>query len=185
MKSIPCAPSCGVTEPAPEVSPAGTLANEELVAVAALWKRTGREFVTRFRGASMEPTIPDSAAVRVRCVDDVAVGDVVAYIDGDRVIVHRVVAVWRSRFVTRGDANLLPDTILLDRNGIIGKLVSVERGGEWLLPPARPAAAAASLLLWFCTMVVGIGGIRTAQRLLGVMRAVRQRLRAVRGTNDA
>ena len=150
--------------------PARTLTNEELIAVAALWKRTGREFVTRFTGTSMQPTIADGASVRLLCTDVVSVGDVVAYVYGDRVIVHRIVAIWSDRFVTRGDASVLPDPMLLERNDIIGK------GAPWPLV-APPVSLVASLVLTFSTFIARIAGNRTSLRLLGVLRTAHRRLR--------
>jgi len=154
--------------------PARTLSNEELVAAAALWKRTGRELVTRFTGTSMQPTIADGAAVRLVCADDVSIGDVVAYVYGDRVIVHRIVAIWAGRLVTRGDANVLPDPKLLESKDIIGKVVP----GASVWPPVSRVA---SLVLAFSTFIARIAGNRATLRLLGVLRSMYRRLRGLRG----
>ena len=89
-RSTPSAASPSVTEP------------QQLAAIATLWKRTGRELTTRFTGASMRPAIDDGAEVTLLCVDNVRLGDVVAYVYGDRVIVHRIVAQWGDRFIARG-----------------------------------------------------------------------------------
>ncbi|PYQ61070.1 MAG: hypothetical protein DMF58_06125 [Acidobacteria bacterium] len=110
---------------------------QQLAAIATLWKRTGRELTTRFTGASMRPAIDDGAEVTLLCVDNVRLGDVVAYVYGDRVIVHRIVAQWGDRFIARGDANVLPDPVLLDRGDVIGKLVQN-------LPARTPIAASAA-----------------------------------------
>jgi signal peptidase I len=150
-----------------------TLTPQELVAVAALWKRTGRKLVTRFAGKSMQPTIADGAAVQLVCEDDVAIGDIVAYVYGDRVIVHRIVAVWRGRFVTRGDSNVLPDPHVLNRDDVIGKV----------LPDANavaPRAFVSSLLLRCVSAIAAVAGAHFALRLVGVLRTIHRRLRGVR-----
>jgi signal peptidase I len=151
--------------------PVRILTSEELVAVAALWKRTGREVITHFTGTSMQPTIADREAVTLRCADDVSIGDVVAYVYGDRVVVHRIVAIWSDRFVTRGDANVLPDPKLLERSDIIGKVVLAA-------PVALPFTWVASLMLTLSTFVARIAGNRATLRLLGVLRTAHRRLRA-------
>ena len=155
-RSTPSAASPSVTEP------------QQLAAIATLWKRTGRELTTRFTGASMRPAIDDGAEVTLLCVDNVRLGDVVAYVYGDRVIVHRIVAQWGDRFVARGDANVLPDPVLLDRGDVIGKLVQN-------LPARTPIAA--SLFLLCITPMARVFGSRIALRIIGVCRAAYRRLR--------
>ena len=112
----------------------------------------------------MQPTIRDGAEVTLLCVDDVVVGDVVAYVYGDRVIVHRLVAKWGDRFVARGDANFLPDGLLLDRSDVIGKVVGAA---------AAPASPFASLFL----RTIGVAGPRSALRVVGVLRMLHRRMR--------
>ncbi|HKB78851.1 MAG TPA: S24 family peptidase [Thermoanaerobaculia bacterium] len=172
-----------MTDPAPGGVPLRTLNAEELLAVASLWKRTGREFVTRFRGVSMQPAIPDSAAVRLRCADDVDLGDVVAYAVGQQVIVHRIVARWNDRFLTRGDGNVLPDAILPERNGVIGKVTAVELEGDWNPPGHPPSSLAGALLLRICSLVAAVAGPRVAGRLLRILHRVRQSVRGPRGSS--
>jgi len=141
---------------------------EELAAVAALWKRSGRTLTTRFTGTSMRPAIDDGAEVTLLCVDDVGVGDVVAYAYGDRVIVHRIVSIWDGRFVTRGDANLLPDPLLLERGDIIGKIASES---------AAPQSFLGSMTLAWLNFIARFFGTRTALRVIGVFRAAHRRRR--------
>ena len=138
---------------------------QQLAAIATLWKRTGRELTTRFGGPSMRPAIDDGAEVRLLCVDDVKIGDVVAYAYGDRVIVHRLVAQWGDRFVARGDANLLPDPLLLNREDIVGKVVNAS---------STPKSMLASMLL----ATVGVFGPRIAMSIVGALRVVHRRIRS-------
>jgi signal peptidase I len=146
-RSTPSAASSSVIDP------------QQLAAIAKLWKRTGRTLTTRFTGTSMRPAIDDGAEVTLICIDDVKVGDVVAYVYGDRVIVHRLVAQWGDRFVARGDANFLPDPVTVERDDIIGKIATP--------PPARPSRAASAFLA-----AIGVLGARTAMRIVGVLRRV-------------
>ena len=146
--------------------PVRALTNAELVAVASLWKRSGRELVTRFSGSSMEPTIRDAAHVRLSCDDEAGIGDVIAYVYGDRVIVHRIVARWGDRFVARGDANFLPDPILLERQQIIGRIAT---------EAAMPHSFARAFVLALFSAAARIFGVRGAIRLIGVARVIRRK----------
>ena len=136
----------------------------QLAIIAKLWKRSGRELVTRFTGASMEPSIHDGAEVKLLCVDDVKVGDVVAYVYGDRVVVHRLVAQWGDRFVARGDANVLPDPTLLERTDVIGKVDSAS--------PSPKSIVATPLL-----KLLGLFGARNFMRSVGSLRRARTAFR--------
>jgi len=113
----------------------------------------------------MEPSIHDGAEVTLVCIDDVRVGDIIAYAYVDRVIVHRLVAQWGDRFVARGDANFLPDPVLVARDDVIGKV-------------ARPPAARRSPLASMFLSAIGVLGARTAMRIVGVLRTLHRRGRA-------
>ena len=85
------------------------LGSPELSAVARLWKASRREVVCRFGGRSMAPALPPQAEVRLCCGQEGSVGDVMAFLDGGRMVVHRIVALAPDRrwILTRGDARLL------------------------------------------------------------------------------
>ena len=74
----------------------------------------------------MEPTIPSGAEVRLRCGATAAVGDVVAFIRDDHIVLHRVEALSPSgRWVlTRGDACVFPDPLITDLSLILGRVAS-------------------------------------------------------------
>lgn len=125
------------------------LGTEELSAVAQLWKSGRRELVCRFGGTSMSPAIAHQAEVRLLCgVPEVARGDVVAFLDEGRVIVHRVVAALPGGgLLTRGDARLLPDRPLRDAGQVMGRVEAVRVGGRFVeVPPFRGSIAQALLL---------------------------------------
>src|SRR6185503_13087139 len=89
---------------------------EGLAAVASLWRKTGRELRARFGGASMQPALPPGTEVLLRCGETGGPGDVIAFLAGGHLLVHRVVARaadggWT---LTRGDARVLPDVPILD-----------------------------------------------------------------------
>lgn len=102
------------------------LTAEQLLSVSALWRTTSRELVTRFNGGSMLPTIRPDQDVTVLCTDDVQSGDVIVVAVGSDVLVHRLVARGESWWLTQGDANRLPDTLIQDQRSIIGRVLRIE-----------------------------------------------------------
>ena len=126
------------------------LGTAELAAVAQLWKSGRRELVCRFGGTSMRPAIAPGAEVRLLCGEGAAApGDVVAFVDEGRVIVHRVVAALPGgALVTRGDARLLPDRLLRGAGQVLGRVVAVRRGDAFAEVPAARGSSAQALVLW-------------------------------------
>lgn len=115
------------------------LTAEQLDAVATLWKRERREFVTSFDGTSMMPAIAPGEQVVVACGVAPVVGDVVVFRFDDGVGVHRVAARAEEWLITWGDANPLPDEpILHDR--VIGTVRN---------PRIAPRSLRRLLLTWF------------------------------------
>lgn len=121
-----------------------SLRPDQLMGVAALWRATGRELETSFSGVSMRPTIEPGQMVRLRCTDQLSIGNIVAVARGEEVIVHRLVASSPHWLLFRGDANMLPDAPLFDSIAVIGLVESVRQSGGEFSPPAqhRPSAAA-------------------------------------------
>lgn len=117
---------------------------QALAAVASLWRKTGRELRARFGGSSMEPALPPGSEVVLRCGETGAPGDVVAFLAGGRLVLHRVVAraadgAWT---LTRGDARVLPDVPIRDPDAIVGRVTGVFRAGALEdVPPLRDPAS--------------------------------------------
>jgi hypothetical protein len=119
----------------------------------------------------MEPAIPEGAAVTLCCGEEAEVGDVVAYVLKDRLIVHRVVAVRGALLFTRGDADLVPDPVLTGAAAIVGRVVRVEWNGVAGPPPPAPESVIASTLLALCLAAARVGG---AEAGIGVARRLRR-----------
>ena len=152
------------------------LGTAELSAVAQLWKSGRRELICRFGGTSMSPAIADRAEVRLLCgVPAVERGDVVAFLDEGRVIVHRVVAALPGGgLLTRGDARLLPDRPLPDAGQVMGRVEAVRVREQFVeVPPFRGSIAQALMLLAL------VGALRlfpaAGARLIDVLLRVRRR----------
>ena len=121
---------------------AGTLQSlsaDEIDAVALLWKRQGRQFVTSFNGTSMLPAIAPGQLVTVTCGVEPVVGDVAVFRYSDQVGVHRVVARSPTWLLTWGDNNPLPDEPVAP-----GRIIGVIRD-----VPGATKSLRRSTLLWF------------------------------------
>lgn len=116
-----------------------SLSADEIDAVAVLWKRQGRQFVTSFNGTSMLPAIAAGQLVTVTCGVEPVVGDVAVFRYSDQVGVHRVVARSSTWLLTWGDNNPLPDDPVAPIR-IIGAIRDV---------PAAPKSLRRRMLLWF------------------------------------
>jgi len=117
-------------DPPAAEAPLIDLSEGDLAAVASLWRKTGRSLRARFGGSSMEPAIPDGSMVSLRCGQAGARGDVIAFLAGGRLIVHRIVARapdggWT---LTRGDARVLPDVPVRDPETVLGRVTGLCRG---------------------------------------------------------
>jgi signal peptidase len=58
--------------------------------------------------------------------EDIEVGDIVTFrspSDADVVISHRVIAIADNGFITKGDANRIPDEFVVQRQNVLGKVV--------------------------------------------------------------
>jgi hypothetical protein len=91
------------------------------------------------RGYSMLPTLwpGDRLTVQAQTLDEIRTGDIVLFVRGHRFFVHRVLRApgMAGGFMTRGDAMSCEDGSLGDHE-LLGRVVSVSRGGEEVPPPA-------------------------------------------------
>ena len=117
------------------------------LSVAATKDGVGPELFHRHflvvRSGSMEPSLPTGSLAVARRISSSEVaslnkGDVVVYrslVDPEMLIMHRIVARTANsqgdvQFVTKGDANVAEDSLLLDASRIVGTVsFSVSRAG--------------------------------------------------------
>jgi len=98
--------------------------------------RSGQSIRFRAPGRSMYPTIKEHETITVQSVapSGIKMGDIILYRLEAVVIAHRVVRIERgehggSRFILRGDASVASDEAV-EPAQVLGKVVSVERGGR-------------------------------------------------------
>ncbi len=92
----------------------------------------GVPFRFRARGGSMSPFVRDGDVVTVEpAAAPVRTGDIVAFVDpaSRRLRVHRVAATRGDAFLLKGDNVEVPDG-MVQRDGILGRVVRVERDGS-------------------------------------------------------
>ncbi len=145
----------------PRVAPGGDLRlpGESLAGLMGAVLRKGKPFRFEARGESMHPAIRHGDVVTVAPVPDrpPAIGDIVAFVHPGTggVRVHRVVAAGGGRYVLKGD-NALGADPPIGRDGILGLVVGLERGGRRRRLGPAPQAAVLALLSrtsWFTRLV--------------------------------
>ena len=125
------------------------ITSDVAAAAASIWRAKGREIVTSFGGTSMRPTLDAGEEVRIECGAAAELGDVILFIVAGRPILHRIVAVAEPKIWTRGDANVLPDGLIV-RSDIVGVARVVSRNEEWIEIRPEPRRFIANAILTLC-----------------------------------
>lgn len=114
-----------------------------ILAVASGLRGPDRAVESTVEGMSMGRTLPAGSRIRIQLVNRLGyeVGEVVAFLAGSQVIVHRVVhrARWgagRGYLVTRGDVTLVPDPPV-DQTHVLGAVTEVQYEGSWVAVSGR------------------------------------------------
>ncbi|MBE6972007.1 MAG: signal peptidase I [Ruminococcaceae bacterium] len=95
---------------------------------------------------SMEPALSIDDLIVVCRTQDVAMGDIVVYQDGNILVVHRIVNIDGDRVITRGDANNVADDPI-GRDAIKGVVVfRIPRGGAAVALIRSPAGTVCILI---------------------------------------
>lgn len=72
---------------------------------------------------SMEPTIPVHSLVMINNQENYEMNDVINFIYEDQSYTHRIVSIGDNVYKTKGDANNVADTEIVDRASIVGKVM--------------------------------------------------------------
>ena len=116
---------------------------------------------------SMEPSMSIGDLVIVHRDKEYRVGDIVVFDSGGLSVTHRILEKAQEGFVTKGDANNVPDKELLSENHIIGRVaVVIPMVGKAVLFLKNPAGMMLIMMLaiWLIwgadvvRMVKGPGG---------------------------
>src|SRR5579862_7739784 len=116
------------------VSPAAV---EDLARLRALTQKGDVLIHSELRGSSMGPAIPDGVRIRIRSGhrQPCQVGQVIAFLAGSRIMVHRVAYEGRGEaarafVITQGDGNWVCDPPV-DRSTVIGQVEAFLAGADW------------------------------------------------------
>lgn len=99
-----------------------------LLFVTPLVAHTGLSLVPGYASyvvvsSSMEPTIDTGSIIYVRATDSYRPGDIVTFVEDDRIITHRIVGTTANGFLIKGDANDRVDEWQVTEQEIIGELI--------------------------------------------------------------
>jgi hypothetical protein len=116
---------------------------KRILAVASRLRDAQETIVCQMQGGSMLTAIPYGSRIRIRFThhESYSIGQVVAFLIGTKIMVHRVV--YRGRYrgggrdylITLGDALLLPDPPVNMRS-ILGPVIELQYEGYWRSPGA-------------------------------------------------
>lgn len=126
------------------------------------------------RGGSMSGLIAAGSRVRVIFGDaHWSRGEVVAFIDGARIVVHRVVYRGyspraRNYLITQGDAMSLPDPPIA-ASAVLGTVVAVHDAGGWRPLGARIRPPRRDRLLSFLVLLMAAACMEASPRLAGLL----------------
>lgn len=77
------------------------------------------------QSGSMEPELPvGSLCIVTPCaVEELEVGDIIAFQKGPMQVAHRIVSIQEESYQTKGDANRSPDPGVVRKEQVIGKVL--------------------------------------------------------------
>lgn len=150
-----------------------------ILAVASSLRGSGRVLESVVQGMSMGRTLAPGSTIRIELAErpSYRVGDVVAFLTGSRLIVHRLVyrgnsGMARGFLLTRGDATPIPDAPVPEAN-VLGPVIAVRSDTRWLTLNDRPRRLPASAASVFF-LLVAIAAMRinpkSASILVGLLR---------------
>jgi len=96
---------------------------------------------------SMSGSIEIHDMVIVRRADAYAPGDVISFRSGSAVVTHRILRQTEEGYITKGDANNVPDTAPVPTDAVIGKVVLVIPGIGKLIEILRSPLGLTCLIL--------------------------------------
>jgi len=133
--------------------PEGKLGRELVLAAVDLLGRAGRDATVRVRGDSMRPTLRPGQLLAVEfSAEELAVGDLLLFRQGDSLLVHRLLGDARPldgqrRLRTRGDGVATLDPAV-DLERVVGRVTAIEDSDRWLSTRTGAAGAYARCLAW-------------------------------------
>lgn len=162
-----------------------------ILAVASSLRGPGRTLDSTIEGGSMGRTLPPGARIRIALAErpSYAAGEVVAFLAGSQVIVHRVIhrgqrGAAHGYLITQGDATLVPDPPV-NADHVLGAVIGIQREGRWTAVDAlwRRTARARTVRSILRLALAGVLSVspRAAQVLANGLHRLARSLRGPRG----
>jgi len=164
-------------------------------AVADSLRGPGRCLESTVSGFSMGASLPPGSRIRIALLPTSRheAGELIAYLFGDHVIVHRVLhcgraGAARDYLVARGDATLVPDPPI-ELKQVLGPVTGVWSAGGWVPPegpsPRRlPARLLRALLAVLAIAAMYLSPRASAQALIALHRGAALRGRRLPGRQE-
>ena len=158
---------------------------------------SGKQIESVVSGGSMERAVPLGSRIRIRRCDERvrSRGQVVAFLAGERIVVHRIVHAGvrgpaRQFLITQGDADWLCDPpVSIDL--VAGCVDEVSIDGQWRaigparISPVQRAFSAAARVLLVLALEANPGWAKTFGRWMFALRLRTYRLRAHSRSGDS
>lgn len=106
--------------------------------------------------SSMEPTIDPGSVIYVHATDNYRPGDVITFVEDDRIITHRIVETTANGFLTKGDANDLRDECHITEQQIIGELITVIPVYGYVIQIAKTPIGYVAIVLLPGVLLIGM-----------------------------
>jgi hypothetical protein len=140
-----------------------------ILAVASRLRAPDRAIESTVVGMSMGRTIPAGSRIQIELGERGRYerGEVVAFLAGDHIVVHRVVGRVgrgaRGYLLTRGDAALVPDPPI-DEACILGAVTAIRREQGWTAPGGRAEVSFPARVITSVVLVAVVGLLRLHPR---------------------
>lgn len=129
-----------------------------LLLVASLFSIPGNFKVKVVLSGSMEPTIKTGSIIVLRAAPEYRVGDIITFgrdTQKEVPVTHRIIAEKDGAFITRGDANDVADTNLVQKRDIIGReFLTIPYVGYAVSAAKTPIGFVILILIPACIIVV-------------------------------
>ena len=140
------------------------------LALARSLRALHRSLESTVKGVSMGPGLGPGSRIRIALAHRARyeAGEVVAYVAGSQVVVHRVVhrgraAAAQGYLITRGDATLVPDPPI-EHALILGPVTGVWRAGDWVPLDGQPRRSPRARVARALSLAAAVGGLYLSPR---------------------
>lgn len=104
---------------------------------------------------SMEPALSVNDVIIIKEQENYGEGDIITFAQGNSLVTHRILEKSQTGFITKGDANNVPDAKEVKMEDVVGKTVFViPAAGKWIAYDRTPLGM--MLLVFVGMLILGI-----------------------------